>query len=438
MIFVLGVMIFVHELGHYAVAKWCGVRVETFSLGFGKRLWGFRRGDTDYRVSLLPLGGYVKMTGENPFEPTPDDPNAFMSHPRWQRFLIAIAGPAMNIVLAIALLTAVYMVRYVHDSYLEQPAKVGYVEPDSAADHAGIKPGDLITQLGPLHNPIWEDAIIRIKLSPSQPLNVTLLRDGKQIQTQVTPATTGYDRTGDAGLFPAEKVEVLALDETLPGAKAGLKDGDEIVALDGAPLISRAAIRPFLDANKDKPVEVSVLRDGKPLALAVTPVIDAVPTADGKTEQIYRIGFAPGTVQHVERLSFPKALGKSLEENKKFSLLIVELVQKLASHRISIRQMDGPVGIARASAEAATLPGWTPLMGVMSMISLNLGIFNLLPIPILDGGMILLLFIEGLMRRDISAPIKERIYQAAFVFLVLFACLVIYNDIAKNIGGLLP
>src|SRR5947199_367584 len=141
-ILVLGVLVFVHEFGHYAIAKLCGVRVEVFSLGFGKRLFGFKRGDTDYRVSILPLGGYVKMAGENPMEPRTGDPGEFMSHPRWQRFLIAVAGPAMNIILAVVLLTVVFATHYQRPMYLDKPAVIGWVLEDSRAAKAGIQPGD--------------------------------------------------------------------------------------------------------------------------------------------------------------------------------------------------------------------------------------------------------------------------------------------------------
>src|SRR5215467_9008496 len=186
-IFVLGVLVFIHEFGHYAVAKLFGVRVEVFSLGFGKRLWGFRRGDTDYRISLLPLGGYVKMTGENPMEEHTGDPGDFTSHPRWQRFLIAIAGPAMNIVLAIVVLTAVFMVHDEAPAFAGQPAQIAVVEPGSPADKAGIKAGDKIVQLQDKANPTWQDVFPEVFISPNQPLDVTVERAGHTFRTVVTP-----------------------------------------------------------------------------------------------------------------------------------------------------------------------------------------------------------------------------------------------------------
>src|SRR5271157_532122 len=162
LIVVLAIMIVVHELGHFAAAKWFGVRVDVFSIGFGKRLAGFRRGVTDYRISALPLGGYVKMAGENPLESRSGAPDEFMSHPRWQRFVIAIAGPAMNILLAIALLTGVFMVHYERPVFLDQPAVVGWVLDNTPAARAGIEQGDRIVRIDGVHNPNWEDVVLKV------------------------------------------------------------------------------------------------------------------------------------------------------------------------------------------------------------------------------------------------------------------------------------
>src|SRR5437868_6793503 len=430
--FVLGVMILVHEFGHYAVAKLCGVRVDVFSLGFGKRLFGFRRGDTDYRISALPLGGYVKMAGENPMEARTGDPSEFMSHARWQRFLIAIAGPAMNILLAIGIVTGVFMVHYSHDWYLDQPTRVGWVAENSPAAKAGLKPGDLITRIDGLINPLWEDTKAKIAISPGQPVDVVIKHGDQTVNTTVVPDTYGPSRVGEAGLEPAAGITVEALEAKMPAAQAGIGKGDEILAINGIGLHSIGELTHFLQDDKGKPVEITVMRDGKVAKYAMTPVL--APNAEGVER--YRIGFSPGVPQHVDRLKFTQALTRSIEQNKKYALLLVELVQKMVERKVSVKMMSGPIDIAKVSGEAAREPGWTPLLLLMAGISLNLGIFNLFPIPILDGGVILLLLIEGLMRRDISLHIKERIYQAAFVFLVLFAAMVIFNDITKSLPGL--
>jgi len=430
--FVLGVMILVHEFGHYAVAKLCGVRVDVFSLGFGKRLLGFRRGDTDYRISALPLGGYVKMAGENPMEARTGDPGEFMSHPRWQRLLIAVAGPTMNILLAIGIVTGVFMVHYSHDWYLDQPARVGWVEDNSPAAKAGIKPGDLIVQIDGMSNPLWEDAKAKIAISPGQPVPLSIVRGGETLNATVIPNTFGPSRIGDAGIDPAAGVTVEGLEANMPAAQAGIRQGDELLTINGIELRSIRQLTHFLEEDHGKPVEITARHSGKVFTYQMTPVL----AADGEGSQRYRIGFVPGVRQQVDKLSFSQALSRSVDQNKKYAMLLIELVQKMVEKKVSVRMMSGPIDIARVSGEAAREPGWTPLLLLMAGISLNLGIFNLFPIPILDGGVILLLLIEGLMRRDISLHIKERIYQAAFVFLVLFAAMVIFNDITKTLPGL--
>jgi regulator of sigma E protease len=427
---VLGIMILVHELGHFAAAKWFGVRVDVFSIGFGKRLAGFRRGYTDYRISALPLGGYVKMAGENPLESRTGAPDEFMSHPRWQRFVIAIAGPAMNIILAVALLTGVFMVHYEHPVFLDQPAVIGWVVENSPAAKAGVEQGDRIVRIDGEQNPTWEDVMLKVMVSTRQPVDVAIQRRNQIFEKQIQPQPDGTEQYASVGWVPDQPITVTELEPDMPATKAGLKLGDEIVAINGAPMRSLFDVIHYLQQNGGKSVDVTAVRSGQQLHLTITPV----QTVEGN-QKSFRLGFRSEPV-HVDKLPFAEALNRSLEENKKYSLLIVDLVHKMVERKVSIKQMEGPIGIARASGDAARQPGWTPLLSLMSMISLNLGIFNLLPIPILDGGIIMLLIIEAVMRRDISIRIKERIYQTAFVFLILFFAVVIYNDLMKALPGL--
>jgi len=429
---VLGVMILVHEFGHFAAAKFFGVRVEVFSIGFGKRLVGFKYGDTDYRIAALPLGGYVKMTGENPMEAHTGDPAEFTSHPRWQRFIIAFAGPFMNILLAIVLLTVVYMVRYEHPIYLDQPAVIGWVIPSSAAEKAGIEAGDRIVKIDGLQNPTWEDVLPKVVLSPGQPVKLEVQRGNQILDKTIVPQPTGPEQFGNPGWLPDQPNIVTELDPGMPADKAGIKLGDTIVALNGQPTRSIQGVIRTLQENKDKPINLTIQRDNQDLNFTVTPTLSNV---DGHEQ--WRLGFRSDP-QHIDRLPFAKALDKSLEQNRKNSLLILELVEKMVQRKVSMKQIEGPIGIAQASGEAAREKGWMPLLSLMSVISLNLGIFNLFPFPILDGGMILLLGIEAVRRRDISLALKERIYQVAFVLLILFAVMVIYNDLARTIPGRLP
>jgi regulator of sigma E protease len=424
---VLGFMILIHEFGHYAVAKWLGVRVEQFAIGFGKRLIGFRKGETDYRINAIPLGGYVKMSGENPMDQRTDDPREFLNHSRWHRFLIAIAGPAMNILLAVILLTTVYMVHYEYPAVYDQPPVIGWVIKDTAAAKAGLEPGDRITRIDGIQNPTWEQVELKEALSPGQQLDVQVDRDGKTLDKTVVPEATGVDQIGFAGWTPKEQnVVITDLVEGMPAEKAGLKEGDKILTMDGKPVPALAFMIEALKVSKDKPITLTVLRDGQQKTFTVQPVL---------YEKSYRIGI--GSMQtKVKTLPFAEAFKLSLHENRQNALLILELVKKMAQRKISMKSIEGPIRIGQAAGEAARRKGWTPLMSLTAAISLNLGIFNLLPIPILDGGVILFLLIEGIMRRDISLNIKERVYQAAFVFLVLFAVMVIYNDLMKTIPGL--
>jgi regulator of sigma E protease len=429
---VLGFMILIHEFGHYAVAKLLGVRVEVFSIGFGKRLLGFRKGDTDYRISAIPLGGYVKMSGENPMDERTGDPAEFMSHSRWHRFLIAIAGPSMNILLAIFLLTAVYMVHYEYPVFLDKPAVIEGVKRDSAADKAGLQPGDRIVKVEGIQNPTWEQLQPRVWLSPNQPLAITVQRGDQTFQKTIVPLAVTSSEVGSAGWFPEDPVIVGQVEANSPAATGGLKEDDKIIDLDGKPLVSIETMIERLQQTKEKPVELTVIRRGQQLTLAdLKPVLGK--TEDPK-EQRYRLGFVAKSETKVTTLPFAQALTLSLEQNKKYSLLILELAKKIVQRKVSLRAVSGPIGIAQDAGYAAQQKGWTPLLELTAGISLNLGIINLLPIPILDGGVILFLLIEGIMRRDVSLRIKERVYQAAFVFLVLFAVMVIYNDLMKTLG----
>jgi regulator of sigma E protease len=439
-ILVLGVMILVHEFGHFAAAKLLGVRVEVFSIGFGKRLFGFQRGDTDYRISALPLGGYVKMTGVNAIEMPEDRPQGaaasstvdegeFLRHPRWQRLIIAAAGPVANAVLAVVLLTVVFAVHHEIPYGLYQPAVVGWYLPGSAAQQAGVKEGDRILQIGDTQNPTWQDVHNKVLISPSQPLALRVKRGNEILPLTIVPKSDGKQQTGDAGWLPQEPFVVTALEKGMPGATAGLRIGDEILAVDGKPIHATGAMQAYLQTTKSKPVTLELLRNNQHLTLTVTPKL----TTEG-TAQNYRIGFASEPMQ-VEKLPVLHAFGRSLDECKKLSGLVLELIGRMVERKVSVKQMSGPIEIVRVSGEMVHHRSVNDLMEFMAMMSLQLGLFNLLPIPILDGGLIAMLLVESVMRRDINEAIKLRLYQAAFVCLILFAGMVIFNDVVKMLPG---
>lgn len=436
---VLGVIVFVHELGHFLAAKLFGVRVETFSLGFGQRLLGFRVGDTDYRLSLLPLGGYVKMAGENPLDTRSGNPDEFLSKPRWQRFVIAVAGPFMNAVLAVGLLVPVYMREYPRNPVLDRPAVVAEVQPDSPAAKAGLQPRDRIVMIDGARNPDWEKVFLKTAISMNHPLDVTVLRDGREFQTQLTPVPDGPDNPPFVGLAPEQVTRFGDITAGSPAHAAGIKFGDVAITLAGHSVLDPGSFVADIQAAQPKPEGVAlgasghplsllVHRDNQPVELTVTPKL-----AFYQGHRQWMIGAAFVSDTTLVKLPFSEALHQSLADNKQYSMVILNLVGKLVSHNASIQTLQGPVGIASVTGEAARAPSLLPLFSVTSLISLNLGILNLLPIPVLDGGMIMFLFIEALMRHEISMKVKERVYQAGFAFLLILMTVVVYNDIVRAV-----
>ena len=434
MLVVLGIMVLVHEFGHFAVAKLCGVRVEVFSIGFGKRLFGFRRGDTDYRLSLLPLGGYVKMSGETPGEASTGDPAEFSAHPRWQRVLIGLAGPISNFLLALFLMTGFYMMHNEVEAFRSQAADIDFVSDHTSAANAGLKTGDVITRFDTVSNPTWEQVSIRAALNVGQTIPVDVRRSGETVSSQLTvPNPRGnedfdFDTVGFVPRMQDEPIRVRQIEAGMPAAKAGLRAGDQIVSVDGLELHSVDAMLAFLQQGGGRPIHLTALRGGQTLQIELQPIMaDA-----GNGHKLYRIGFAPNLPPFkIQQLPLPQALRQSVHFNMRYSGLILEVLQRMVTRRFAVQDLSGPIGIARQTGLAVEQPGWQPIIGLMSIISLNLGIFNLLPIPILDGGVIVLLLIEGVMRRDLNQEFKERIYQAAFVVLLIFAAFVMFNDISK-------
>jgi regulator of sigma E protease len=426
---VLGFMIFFHELGHFLAAKWFGVRVLVFSLGFGKRLFGFKRGDTDYRVSILPFGGYVKMAGDDPSEMRQGDPGEFLARPRWQRFVVVVMGPTMNVLLAVGLLAGIYRYHFQKPAFEEQPARVGDVEPDSPSARAGILPGDLIIRLGELRDPKWEDMELKILTTVGEAIPVSVRREGQVLTMPLTPEAKGPNRIGDVGWYPYAPATVDTVEPGLPAERAGLKRGDQIIGVDGREIYFWPHIAEVIQSAKGKPVNLLILRDGEQRAVNTTPVI-----TDVRGEKVWRIGvgFRAGMLGNVVRqLPWGHAITASIRDNVRNCLATFDVLGKILTRRLSTRSLAGPIGIAQLSGQAYRA-GISELLMLVSFISLQLGIFNLLPIPILDGGVILLLLVESVIRRDLSLEVKERFAQVGIVFLLLLAVFVMYNDILKT------
>lgn len=427
-VLVLGIMIFIHELGHYLMAKFLGIRVEVFSLGFGPRLFGFRKGDTDYRISLLPLGGFVKMTGENFGEELNGSADEFLSRPKLHRFAVAFAGPAMNIILAVVLLTVNYMAGVRVPVYLSEAPIVGHVVANSPAALAGVEEGDRILSLGGKETSTWEDVQLIAATSPGQELPVTFLRGEDSFSRFVTVKEDEASGTGSIGVSPPVFNVITSVSQG-PAANAGLRPGDAItqVSSDGRVETNLAGILEVISGSEGKPVDFTILRDRSTFQTVVQPTL-----IEGSVRIGITLGELPLFEAKTERYGLFNAFGRSVERNYQLTLLTFNVVGKLVSGKTSIKMMSGPIEIAKFSGQAAS-QGFAALIGFMALISLQLGIFNLFPIPILDGGVIALLFIEGLLGRDLSLQVKERIFQVGFIFLIVLMSIVIFNDISKNI-----
>ena len=424
-VFVLGVMVLIHELGHFLAARYFDVRVESFSIGFGPRLFGFKRGPTDYKICLLPLGGYVKMAGETMGEPT-GDPDEFLAKPRWQRLIIMAMGPLFNGVLAVALLMGLYMFHYETVAFLEEPAVVAAVEEDSPAEAAGVVSSDRILAVDGVETPDWKSVHLAILTAANKTVPVLIERGGERLTLNVAIESNEHD-VGDAGWIEASPIRLDPI-EGKPAAAAGVQPGDVVVSVNGKPVLHDRDLLDMIEQSAGEPLELTVQRNGEQVQLKVSAQRDT----DLSGREAWLIGAYIGPVRTVTRLGFTEALDQSLEDNGRYAMLIVRFLQGLFEQRMSPRSLEGPIGIARLSGEAARA-GWQRLIELMAGISLNLGIFNLLPIPILDGGGILILLIESVMRRDISLVVKERIVQVGLVFLVLLFAFVMFNDIQKSL-----
>jgi len=427
-------MVLVHEFGHFVVAKACGVRVETFAIGFGKRVLGIRRGETDYQINALPLGGYVKMAGEIPGEKVSNDPGELNNHPRWQRMLIALAGPTANFVLAFVLMAGVYMVHNEVNEYISGPAFTDYISPASSVASTGIQTGDIIVHFDNVENPTWDDVGNHCLLNLNQTVPFSFLHNGQRVDTtffiaskSTSPDDFSPETLGFVPKMQPTPVKVSSLMPGSPAERAGLQPGDEIVSIDALALHSVSTLLTYMQDRRGAPAVLMVLRNGQPQLMNITPeLID-----EGGSKQ-YLLGFHPVPPPvKIEKLSLVKSVAASWKFTKVNSMLIKDVVKGMFVGHVSVRSLSGPIGIGQVVHQAAEAPGWTPLIGTMSMISINLGMVNLLPFPILDGFMIFLLIFESLFRRDLPMQVKEYIFQAAFVCILMFAAFIICNDIVK-------
>lgn len=422
----LGFMVFAHEWGHFVAAKLCGVRVDVFSLGFGPRLFGVKRGDTDYRFSALPLGGYVRMAGDNPLEERTHAAYEFLSRPRWQRVIIAIAGPTMNIVLAFLIYWGIIWAVGLPSSVdLREPAQVVAVPQNSPTD--GVRAGDRILKINGVATPSWNDVLSAVeRAKPGDSLSLMVLRDGTQLtwSTPVPPKPDIFKAIGYP-LLPAIADEVVM---GFPAEKAGLREGDTFISMDDKPVVTWPQVVDKVHNSNGQTIHFVVRRDENDIPLAITPRRGV----DTEGRQVWQVGVLQKERDEYERQGFLEAAVNGGAATLSRARQLVDVLVGLFSGKVSIRELAGPVGIVRLSGQAAKRGPMT-FFELMAFLSLNLGLLNLLPIPILDGGHVLMLAVEGTMRRDLSIAVKERFVQVGLVFLLGIFAFVMYNDILKVI-----
>ena len=429
-LFLLSVLVFVHELGHFLAARRIGVRVLTFSLGFGPKLLKIKRGDTEYCICALPLGGYVKMAGETPDEPRSGADDEFLSKTKWQRFQVLIMGPVMNLVLAVIVLAIALSQGVEVPAFLDKSPVVGAVTAASPAATAGIQTGDLITSVGGRSVDTWDEVESLISSKAGIDVAITFVRDNQTRNVTVKPVPEGRLEIGRIGVLPASKPVVNSLEKGRPAERAGIKPGDVLMAIDDQPIVRPEDLKAFIEKGGVRPITLAIERDGKELRFEVTPE---------KRPEGPRIGLTPGEPMKFVKLGPVDALAESVKRNYEMSGLIFTTLGGLFTGQTSVRALQGPVGIAQLSGESAQA-GWVTYLLTMAMISLNLGLLNLMPVPILDGGHILIMALEGIARRDFSMQAKEKMLLAGFVVLMMLMVTVISNDLTRisSVERLMP
>lgn len=423
-IFVLGIIIFVHEFGHLLVAKAFGMRVFIFSFGFGKRLLGFKWGDTDCRVSAIPLGGYVKLEGEpedhlseDTSAPIVGDGRDFLSRPRWQRLLVYLAGPTMNALLTLTVLTVFYMIGFAVDaSRFERPI-VGGTDPASPAAAAGLRVGDVIEEVEGKRVANWEEAQYQILLRPDRELELRVLRAGVPQTVRVRTTANGPSKMGEIGVYPLVRVGSVLAGE--PAEQAGLKPDDAILRIGETPIKSFAEIPPLVQGAKGAALGFSVWREGQLIDFSITP---------RDMNGTLRIGIGPKLVE--KKFGLPGAVAEAAGWTWTMTKQTFDVLKGLVTAQISPKTMMGPLGIMKASGERAR-EGAGSLFFLIAVISLQVGILNLVPLAPLDGGHMAILLGEGLFRRDFSVAVKTWILNAGALVIALLIVLVFYSDFSK-------
>ncbi|MGB7297169.1 MAG: RIP metalloprotease RseP [Candidatus Aminicenantales bacterium] len=422
---VFGVLVFIHEFGHFFTAKLVGIRVETFSFGYGKRLFGFRRKGTDYRVSLIPMGGYVKFLGEGEFftdgGTATYPPDHFLAQTRWERFLVMVMGSVMNILLAVLIFTVINMVGVTVPAYQDEAPVIGYIEPGSPADQAGFRIDDHLLSLDGEKVGTWYDVELAVGGKPDRQMTVEIRREGETQELHLrTEQRTRY-ALGYAGFMGKFLTQIRLVKPGSAAEKAGLQQGDIILAVDGRTIYFHQFVE-FIERNPDREMQFLVERSGREITLPITPRLES---------KVGKIGAYTEAQTVTKTYGFFRAVVQSVSDNTRNTFLIIRFIKDLILRRAPTQQLGGPLEIASFSY-AAWKGGFLAMLSWIGLISLQLGIINLFPIPVFDGGQIFVLALEGLFRRDFSPKVRQIWMQIGFVIFVFLLVFIILNDIVKR------
>jgi len=432
-VLVLGILILVHEWGHFIVARFFGVRVDVFSIGFGPRLFGWKRGATDYRVSAVPLGGYVRMAGQDLSDidageqkPT-GAPDELMSKKRWQRALISLAGPVVNLIFPLFLLTGYFVVKgNPYPKYMDEPLVILSLPKDSPLNKVGVEPGDRIVSLNGLSNPTWWN-IRNVEFGKGiagKRFQIRFEHQGEIHSAEVM--ASGMQEPDLLFGYPPNKPIVGSAERDKPAYRAGLRRDDVIQSINGQAIHNWQEMVTAIQSSRGKPIHTTVRRKNQTLSFTITPVSDK----NDKGEPTWIIGIRPGQEYSFRRVGVMQAVTTSTDFTVSGTWQVIDIVGKLITGKVAAKQLQSVIGIANEAGQAVQ-EGTFAVITLMAVLSLNLGVLNLLPIPILDGGNILLLAMEGIRRRDFSLSFKERFVQVGLVFLLVLFAYVMYNDVMR-------
>lgn len=433
-IIMLGILVFVHEFGHFCVAKWCGVKVLKFSLGFGPKLISRQWGETEYLVCAVPLGGYVQMLGEGSGEQgetaelTPEEvQRSFARQPVLRRMAIVAAGPVMNLALPFLVLPLAYLIGVNLPAYLGQPPCIGYVVADSEGARHGFKAGDCLQSVGGTKVETWESIGAALINHAGAPLPVVVARGGEQVALTLPVDHGALEGLQAIGLLPRQDAVIGSLAPNMPAASAGLREGDRILAIGDQPVASWYDLRTLIQTVGAKPVPLRILRDGREQQVTITP-------HQAEKGGDYLIGIAPHHDTTFKRFGFFEAVRAGADRTVELIELTLVFIRKLFAGAVSTSSIGGPITVVQIAGQAAQTD-FSSILSVLAFLSIQLGILNLLPIPILDGGHLFFACFELVLRRPLSLKTREIAQQLGLALLIMLMLLAFYNDIMRLFGS---